>query len=210
MTITTDSFPPKAKLKSNKGSTLFEILIVMLLIGILAAIIIPKVFHKAQRTDLNTAKASVLNLLKIAQSSAIIEHAPSDMKQKVRFLIHIDPNFKDQYCATMLLIQGERTHWKILQPLMQLPISVFFVKPTGDLLQTMDFDPVNVADGQGPTWLYYEFDAKGHYTGVLNRICLNEGELEEQDGRAHIVYKKNQDHSCIYINPTGFAHDVQK
>jgi type II secretory pathway pseudopilin PulG len=210
MTITTSPPNQQAQNQSNKGSTLFEMLIVFILMGILGAIIAPNVFKKELKADLVESKTTVLNLLKLAQSSAIIEHSPFNIKQKVRFLIHIDPRYKEQYCACMMLIQGARGQWNVLQPPMQLPANIFFVPGTEHALQTMDFDPVNIADGQGPAWLYYEFDSKGRYTGTLNRVCLNEGKLEEEDGTVRIAYKKHQDSACIYINPTGFAHDVQK
>lgn len=188
---------------------MLEVLCVLLLVGLIVAVVVPSALKVNVNQDLRDSRAMVLKLFKIAQSSAVIENGPLDIKQKVRLLIHMDPEYEG-YCKSMMLIQGERGHWKILQPPMDLHPGVFFVLPPESFLYTMSFDPKKIADGQGSMWIYYEFDSKGKYAGTLNRVCIREGKPEKKDGKHSVVYAANQEAACIYINPTGVSCDVNK
>ncbi len=181
----------------------------LLFIGFILMVVVPVIFKKNVDQDLMDAKAMLLKLFKIAQSSAVIENGPLDIKQKVRLLMHADPEYKG-YCNSMMIIQGERGRWKILQPPMQLPPGVFFVLPYQSFLYTMSFDPQKITDRQGPMWIYYEFDSKGKYMGTLNRVCIREGKLEEKDGKPHLTYIGNKEAVCIYVNPTGVSYDIKR
>ncbi len=205
----TTTASPSTKRAQPKGSVRVEILCVLLFIGLALIVVVPSMIKKNVNQNLIDAKAMLLKLFKIAQSSAVIEHGPLDIKQKVRLLMHGDPNYQG-YCNSMMIIQGERGHWRVLQPPMEFPPGVFFIVPSEAFLYTMSFDVQNLADGQGPTWIYYEFDSKGKYIGTLNRVCIREGELEEKDGKLHVAYTPYKEASCIYVNPNGTSYDVKR
>lgn len=211
--MTIHSLPPphphSAKAKPQKGLALMEVLLVCVLIGVLSMVIFPNMLQKGANKELLDSKEMVLKIFRIAQSSAIIEKGFAGIKQKVRLLVHVDPDYKEGYCTSLMLIQGKKNQWKILQPPMELNPGVFFVLPKEAFLQVMNFEPKKSVEGEGPLWLYYEFDFKGHYTGSLNRLCLRQGKLEEAEGKIYIQYKAKQEAAGIYINPNGFAYDVK-
>ena len=93
-------------LSSEKGFTLVELLVVILIIGILAAIAIPAFLSQTSKASDAAAKTQV-GTLEVAEKSYAIEHSGSFVGATLAELQKIEPTLKDTSTATAAVVKSE-------------------------------------------------------------------------------------------------------
>jgi type IV pilus assembly protein PilA len=91
---------------SESGFTLVEILVVILIIGILAAIAIPAFLSQTSKASDAAAKTQV-GTLEVAEKSYAIEHNGSFAGGTLAELQKIEPTLKDTSTATAAVVKSE-------------------------------------------------------------------------------------------------------